>query len=174
VFRRTVDWAIESGITTATFHIQTPYPGTRLYSQMEQQGRIVTRNWDLYDTRHVVYRPARLGAAAIEAGYNWAYREFYRWPSIAAAASVHDAFKHQVKHFAYASGWKKFEAAWNLVIRARQLGCMTPVLEAVLSKVTRWEPPQDELGKNNEGESCVSEGLHYHEPSACLSRPVLD
>ena len=40
---------------------------------------------------------------------------------------------------------------------------MTPVLEAVLSKVTRWEPPQDELGKNNEGESCVSEGLHYHE-----------
>ena len=29
VFRRTVDWAIEHGITTATFHIQTPYPGTR-------------------------------------------------------------------------------------------------------------------------------------------------
>ena len=28
VFRRTVDWAIENGITTATFHIQTPYPGT--------------------------------------------------------------------------------------------------------------------------------------------------
>ena len=27
VFRRTVDWAIEHGITTATFHIQTPYPG---------------------------------------------------------------------------------------------------------------------------------------------------
>ena len=30
VFRRTVDWAIENGITTATFHIQTPYPGTGL------------------------------------------------------------------------------------------------------------------------------------------------
>src|SRR6266851_5022249 len=27
VFRRTVDWAIENGITTATFHIQPPYPG---------------------------------------------------------------------------------------------------------------------------------------------------
>ena len=27
VFRRTVDWAVEHGITTATFHIQTPYPG---------------------------------------------------------------------------------------------------------------------------------------------------
>ena len=30
VFRRTVDWAVEHGITTATFHIQTPYPGTQL------------------------------------------------------------------------------------------------------------------------------------------------
>jgi hypothetical protein len=45
--------------------------------------------------------------------------------------------KHQAKHFFYAVGWKKFEAAWNMVIRARQLRRMTPLLEAVLSKVTR-------------------------------------
>jgi radical SAM superfamily enzyme YgiQ (UPF0313 family) len=32
VFRRTVDWAIDRGITTATFHIQTPYPGTELHA----------------------------------------------------------------------------------------------------------------------------------------------
>ena len=38
VFRRTVDWAIEHGITTATFHIQTPYPGTRLFARMEAAG----------------------------------------------------------------------------------------------------------------------------------------
>jgi len=136
VFKRTVEWAIEAGITTATFHIQTPYPGTRLYAQMEQQGRIVTRNWDLYDTRHVVYRPARLTPVALEAGYAWAYRAFYRWSSIARAAGSHDSLKHQAKHLAYASGWKKFEAAWNLVIRMRQLRLMTPLLEGVLSKVT--------------------------------------
>ena len=61
VFRRTVDWAVEHGITTATFHIQTPYPGTRLFARMEAEGRILTRDWDKYDTRHVVYQP---GAAA--------------------------------------------------------------------------------------------------------------
>ncbi len=142
VFRRTVDWAIEAGITTATFHIQTPYPGTRLYARMAAQGRIVTRHWDLYDTRHVVYRPARLSPAALEAGYWWAYREFYRWPSIARAAWSHESVKHQAKHFTYAAGWKKFEAAWNLVIRLRQLRCMTPLLEAVLAKVTRTEPAE--------------------------------
>jgi radical SAM superfamily enzyme YgiQ (UPF0313 family) len=140
VFKRTVDWAIEQGVTTATFHIQTPYPGTRLYARMEAEKRITTTNWDLYDTRHVVYRPARLAPEALKEGYDWAYREFYRWPSIARASLSHGTLKHQAKHFFYASGWKKFEAAWNIVIRARQLGRMTPVLEAVLSKVSAGSP----------------------------------
>ena len=137
VFRRTVDWAIEQGITTSTFHIQTPYPGTALYARMQAQGRIVTSNWDLYDTRHVVYRPARLKPEVLKAGYDWAYREFYRWPSIARASLRHGSVKHQAKHFFYAAGWKKFEPLWDLAIRVRQLGQLTPLLEAVLSKVTR-------------------------------------
>ena len=137
VFRRTVDWAIANGITTATFHIQTPYPGTGLHHRMEHEKRITTCNWDLYDTRHVVYRPARLRPETLKAGYDWAYDEFYRWSSIARASFAHGTAKHQAKHFFYAAGWKKFEAAWNLVIRARQLRRMTPLLEAVLSKVTR-------------------------------------
>src|SRR4051812_27709070 len=144
VFRRTVDWAIEQGITTATFHIQTPYPGTKLFERMEQQGRILTRNWDLYDTRHVVYRPARLSPEALKDGYDWVYREFYRWPSIVRGSLSHGIVKHQAKHFFYAAGWKKFERLWHCVIRAKQLAVMTPVLEAVLSRVTRVEGPAGE------------------------------
>jgi radical SAM superfamily enzyme YgiQ (UPF0313 family) len=136
VFRRTVDWAIEHGITTATFHVQTPYPGTRLFARMQEQGRILTRNWDLYDTRHVVFRPARLHPETLESGYNRAYEDFYRWSSIARASLAHGTRKHQAKHFFYAAGWKKFEPLWNFLIRARQLDCMTPVLEAVLSKIS--------------------------------------
>jgi radical SAM superfamily enzyme YgiQ (UPF0313 family) len=136
VFRRTVDWAIEQGITTATFHIQTPYPGTRLYARMVSEGRILTRDWNLYDTRHVVYRPARLRPEALKTEYDWAYREFYRWASIARASLHHGTLKHQAKHFFYASGWKKFELAWDLLIRARQLTRVTPLLEGVLSRVT--------------------------------------
>jgi radical SAM superfamily enzyme YgiQ (UPF0313 family) len=139
VFVRTVEWAVEHGITTATFHIQTPYPGTRLFADLDRQRRITTHNWDLYDTRHVVYQPARLEPDRLKAGYDWAYREFYRWSSIARASLSHDSAKHQLKHFAYSAGWKKFEAAWNFVIKMRQLRCMTPLLEAVLSKVTSVE-----------------------------------
>jgi radical SAM superfamily enzyme YgiQ (UPF0313 family) len=141
VFRRTVDWAIAQGITTATFHIQTPYPGTKLFARMQAEQRIVTYDWDQYDTRHVVYRPARLTPEALKNGYDWAYREFYRWPSIVRGSLCHGTVKHRAKHFFYAAGWKKFERLWHCVIRAKQLAVMTPVLEAVLSKVTRLEGP---------------------------------
>ncbi|HEY2467956.1 MAG TPA: radical SAM protein [Terracidiphilus sp.] len=136
VFRRTVDWGIEHGITTATFHIMTPYPGTQLYARMVREGRIVTRDWSLYDTRHVVYRPALLSPDSLKTGYDWAYREFYRWSSIAYASLHHGTMKHQLKHFFYASGWKKFEPIGDLLIRARQLAHMTTMLEAILSRVT--------------------------------------
>jgi radical SAM superfamily enzyme YgiQ (UPF0313 family) len=136
VFRRTVDWAIEHGITTATFHIQTPYPGTRLHAHMVREGRMLTRDWNLYDTRHVVYRPAQLKPESLKAGYDWAYREFYRWASITRASLRHGTLKHQAKHFFYASGWKKFELAWDFLIRAKQLTRATPLLEGVLSRVT--------------------------------------
>jgi radical SAM superfamily enzyme YgiQ (UPF0313 family) len=137
VFRRTVDWDINHGITTATFHIQTPYPGTQLYARMLREGRMLTRDWDLYDTRHVVYRPAQLAPELLKQGYDWAYREFYRWNSIARASLHHGTLKHQAKHFFYAAGWKKFEPLWDVMIRARQLTRVTPLLEGVLSRVTR-------------------------------------
>ena len=68
VFERTVEWAIEQGIETATFHILTPYPGTALYRRIAEQGRLTVDDWDLYDTRHAVFRPARMSATSSNAG----------------------------------------------------------------------------------------------------------
>jgi len=135
VFQRTVDWAVESGITTATFHILTPYPGTGLFADMASRDRIATRNWDLYDTRHVVFRPSRLTPDELKRGYDWAYEAFYRWSAIVKGASAHSSLKHCVKHLCYSAGWKKFETAWDFVIRLKQLAQMRPMLEAVLSPV---------------------------------------
>jgi radical SAM superfamily enzyme YgiQ (UPF0313 family) len=137
VFERTVDWAVDHGIETATFHILTPYPGTALYKRMAAQGRITTGDWDLYDTRHAVFRPARMSGDRLEAGYHWAYREFYRWRSIARGAAAHDSVTHGLRHAAYAAGWKKFEPLWDLVIRAKRTAMMLPVLESVLSEFGR-------------------------------------
>ena len=132
VFARTVEWAVSRGIETATFHVLTPYPGTALHTRMDTQGRITTRDWDRYDTRHAVFTPARMSAAELEAGYRWAYREFYRWSSIARGAAAHDDWAAGARHVAYAAGWKKFEPLWDLVIRAKRTALMLPVLESIL------------------------------------------
>ena len=139
VFDRTVEWAVLHGITTSTFHIQTPYPGTRLYQSLTAQGRITSHDWDRYDTRHVVFEPARLTPDALKAGYDRAYREFYGWCNITRGAWAHDSAKHRAKHFSYAAGWKKFEPLWDLAIKARRLSAMTPLLEAVLAKVSKHQ-----------------------------------
>jgi len=135
VFKRTVDWGVKMGITTSTYHIMTPYPGTKLFEEMEKSGRILTHNWDLYDTRNVIYKTNKLTAKELKEGYDWAYKEFYSWENIARASLAHEVLRHKIKHFAYAGGWKKFEPLWNFIIKTKHLNQMLPVLEAVLAKV---------------------------------------
>jgi radical SAM superfamily enzyme YgiQ (UPF0313 family) len=151
VFDRTVAWAIGRGIETATFHVLTPYPGTALHARMEAQGRITTRDWDRYDTRHAVFTPARMSAAALERGYRHAYKEFYRWSSIARGAAAHADLVAGLRHAAYAAGWKKFEPLWDLVIRARRTALMLPVLETILGEFGRRAPGDPRPSPLDEG-----------------------
>jgi radical SAM superfamily enzyme YgiQ (UPF0313 family) len=133
VFDRTVEWTIQNGIETATFHILTPYPGTALYSRMSTAGRMLHTNWDLYDTRHVVYQPVGMKAAVLEAGYWRAYKDFYRWGSILRGAATKGQITDRMRHVAYAAGWKKFEPLWDWIIRAKRVSRMLPMLEAILT-----------------------------------------
>ncbi len=132
VFQRTVDWAIEQGIETATFHILTPYPGTALHRRMQEQGRVLHNDWDRYDTRHAVFRPARMSAERLEAGYWSAYQSFYRWGAIFQAAWTKPDIPGKLRHLAYSGGWKKAEPLWDWVIRHGRLPRFLPVLETVL------------------------------------------
>ncbi|NME67890.1 B12-binding domain-containing radical SAM protein [Flammeovirga aprica] len=145
VFKRTVDWGVENGITTSTYHVLTPYPGTKLFKDMESSGRIITRNWDKYDTRNVVYQTNKLTAEELKEGYDWAYKEFYAWSNILKGSLSHNAHKHKLKHLLYSGGWKKFEPLWNFIIKSRNLNNMLPLLESILSKVNYKENKAIEL-----------------------------
>jgi radical SAM superfamily enzyme YgiQ (UPF0313 family) len=142
VFKRTVDWGVQNGLTTATYHILTPYPGTRLFKQMEADNRILHRQWDKYDTRQVVYKTTSLTELELKHGYDWSYKSFYSWSNILTASLQHDDIKHKLKHFAYAGGWKKFEPLWNFMIKTKGLNKMLPLLESILSgtKTPTQEP----------------------------------
>jgi radical SAM superfamily enzyme YgiQ (UPF0313 family) len=133
VFDRTVEWAVDAGIETATFHILTPYPGTRLYDRLKREGRILTNDWNLYDTRHAVFKPDRMDAVELEAGYRQAYTDFYSWKGIFKSAQKKERLLGMARHLAYTGGWKKLDPVWSVLIKAGQLGRATPVFETVLN-----------------------------------------
>ncbi len=140
VFERTVEWAVSRGVTTATFHIATPYPGTALFDQMARAGRLLHRDWDRYDTRHVVTRPMGMTAHQLQTGYWRAYRRFYAWTNILRAGAAQPHTVATMRHVAYAGGWKKLEPMWHLLIKARGLPRMLPMLESLLDRDRQPEP----------------------------------
>ena len=151
VFKRTVEWAINNGIETATFHILTPYPGTALYDRMVRENRMVSTNWDDYDTRHVVFRPAGMTAEQLQDGYRQAYRDFYSWSSILRSAGAHDSLTDKARHLIYSAGWKKFEFLWAPIIKLKLVQKALPILEEVLSMPDRRKALKSKLALKPEG-----------------------
>ncbi len=132
VFDRTTEWAVAQGIETATFHILTPYPGTALHRRLTSEGRILSTDWNQYDTRHVVFEPRGMSAGELGRGYWRAYRDFYSWRSIARGTLNRETPSERIRHLAYQVGWKKAEPVWDALIRARRLRVAMPLLERLL------------------------------------------
>jgi radical SAM superfamily enzyme YgiQ (UPF0313 family) len=88
VFERTVEAANEIGIDNATISLVVPFPGTPLFARLEREGRILTRDWSRYNGKtDVVFQPRLMTPDALQAGFEWARREFYSWGSIWARLS---------------------------------------------------------------------------------------
>lgn len=81
-FTTLVQWIESNRMECATFHILTPYPGTPLFRQLEAEGRLLHRNWEQYDTAHVVFRPKHLTPDELLLGYDWLYRRLFSHASI--------------------------------------------------------------------------------------------
>ena len=79
VFLKTAKFAVETKIDLPRFAIVTPFPGTELYRQFERDGRIITRNWQLYDGQHVVFQPTQMSIDELQRGNEAAWKYAYRW-----------------------------------------------------------------------------------------------
>jgi radical SAM superfamily enzyme YgiQ (UPF0313 family) len=84
VFEKTLNFAVESGLDFASFHILTPYPGTPFYDQMKREGRLLVPDghWQKFDTQHVVFRPRKMTPWELQEGFRWLWREFVSLKSI--------------------------------------------------------------------------------------------
>lgn len=78
VFESTVQLVQDLGIDIPRYSLYTPYPGTQLFARMHAANRILSYNWDDYDTMHVVIDPAQMTPDELYRGFKWAYRETFR------------------------------------------------------------------------------------------------
>lgn len=83
VFRRTAEFVVDACIDLPRFAIATPFPGTPFYHRLQDEGRILTRDWELYDGQHVVFQPKQMSVETLRLGHEQAWRHAYRYCSIA-------------------------------------------------------------------------------------------
>ena len=81
-FKDTLDWIVKNKIETVTSHILTPYPGTKLYDRMREEGRILTDDLSLYNTANVVYKPSDISPEELYKGYLGMYKKIYSFRNI--------------------------------------------------------------------------------------------
>jgi radical SAM superfamily enzyme YgiQ (UPF0313 family) len=164
VFERTVDWIEANRLECATFHVLTPYPGTPLFRQMEEEGRLLHRDWSLYDTAHVVFRPRLMSEWQLAEGYAWCYRRLFSHASIwrRRPADLSAVLPYLAMSYLY----KKSNWLWHLLIRHRLVARVwRPLVEATRRRHLRFrerlarQRPLDVAPGSRRAASVVSAGV---------------
>jgi radical SAM superfamily enzyme YgiQ (UPF0313 family) len=128
VFATTADWVEEQRMECATFHILTPYPATPLFRQMEAEGRLLHRDWTLYDTGHAVFRPKHMSPEELEQGYAWVYERLFSHTSIWARRPAD--WRAVGPYLAMSYLYKRSNRFWRLLIRHDLVHAVwTPLVE---------------------------------------------
>jgi radical SAM superfamily enzyme YgiQ (UPF0313 family) len=82
IFDATIEKLNELEIDVLEVNILTPYPGTPLYDRMEQEGRLITKDWSRYNQIDVVFKPKHMTEKELLNGARKVAKEFYSWPNI--------------------------------------------------------------------------------------------
>ncbi len=120
VFERTVAWIESARLECATFHILTPYPGTPLFRRMDAEGRLLHKDWSLYDTSHVVFRPRHMTPEELFEGYAWCYARLFSHGSIWRRRP--EDWRAVPPYLAMSYLYKRSNRLWHLLIRHRLTG----------------------------------------------------
>jgi radical SAM superfamily enzyme YgiQ (UPF0313 family) len=81
-FDELIEFINEGKLLSPIINILTPFPGTKLYDRMEQEGRILHKDWSRYDSKNVVFRPALLSPEELLEGYRKVLRGIYSFDVI--------------------------------------------------------------------------------------------
>jgi len=144
VFARTAEWVETNRLECATFHILTPYPATPLFHRLEAEGRLLHRDWTLYDTAHAVFRPRHMSPEALEQGYEWIYRRLFSHASIWRRRP--EDWRAVAPYLLMSYLYKRSNRFWHLLIKHHLVHAVWwPMVEFTRIRHTRFRRRLPEL-----------------------------
>jgi radical SAM superfamily enzyme YgiQ (UPF0313 family) len=69
VFDEILDFYKSSGIDLIIPGLLLPYPNTKLFADLQREGRIIDTDWDHYNYLHAVYKPKKMSVDQLLEGY---------------------------------------------------------------------------------------------------------
>ena len=82
--------------------ILTPLPGTPVFEQMENEGRLLSRDWGYYDAHHVVFEPKKMNSWQLQKLTISAMTKFYSFRQILNRLNRFDLWTMAVRAY----GWR--------------------------------------------------------------------
>jgi len=81
-FPETLDFLEKNRVSSASINVLTPYPGTKVFRSLKEQGRLLSEDWRYYDHSTVVYQPQNMTPFELQAGRLWVLKTFSQMSSV--------------------------------------------------------------------------------------------
>lgn len=81
-FGQTVDFVVKNRIELPRYAVLTPFPGTPLHARLDSEGRLLHKDWSLYDGQHVVFQPKHMSVGELQRGIEWTWKKTYSYSGI--------------------------------------------------------------------------------------------
>lgn len=82
VFKEAAEYIVNAKFDLPQISIYTPFPGTPVFDRLEKEGRIITRNWSLYNGQNVVFKPMNMTAEQLALGTDLVRKRAYSWGAL--------------------------------------------------------------------------------------------
>jgi len=107
--RETVKFAKRMQIESVQFIMLTPLPGTPVFKALEEEGRLLSRDWSYYDGHHVVFKPRKISFLDLQLETVKATIRFYSWPQILSRLNRFDLWTMVIRAYGriYTRKWKR-------------------------------------------------------------------
>ena len=87
--RRTLDRLLDLDLIAASLGILVPYPGTRLAGRLEQQDRLLSKDWSLYDINNLLFKPQNFSCVEFVEQVQYLRKKYFSLPSVVKRVFSH-------------------------------------------------------------------------------------